>query len=115
MSEEKIDKEKGIDRAKMEQEREQMKLEREQKIQDEKHSNDKKIFGKLNRLKEQLNDLAGIEINEVKEFKKLVLEKEQEIVEKGGDEKLFEFLKLDAFLNIAFIFVTLDTSQLPIS
>jgi len=96
---EKIDKEKGIDRAKMEQEREQMKLEREQKIQDEKHSNDKKLFGKLNRLKEQLNDLAGIEINEVKEFKKLVLEKEQEIVEKGGDEKLFEFLKLDAFLN----------------
>lgn len=95
----KIDKEKGIDRAKMEQEREQKKLEREQKIQDEKHSNDEKLFGKLNRLKEQINDLAAIEVNEVVEFKKLVLEKEQEIVEKGGDEKLFEFLKLDAFLN----------------
>lgn len=96
---EKIDKEKGIDRAKMEQEREQKKLEREQKIQDEKHSNDKKLFGKLNRLKEQINDLAAIGVNEVVEFKKLVLEKEQEIVENGGDEKLFEFLKLDAFLN----------------
>ena len=96
---EKIDKEKGIDRAKMEQEREQKKLEREQIIQDEKHSNDEKLFGKLNRLKEQINDLAAIEVNEVVEFKKLVLEKEQEIVHKGGDKKLFEFLKIDAFLN----------------
>lgn len=57
------------------------------------------IFFKLRKLQKQISNLSNIEIKEVYSFKKLVIENENEIIEKGGDQKLFEFLKIDVFLN----------------
>tara|TARA_B110000238_G_C16089173_1_gene423016 strand:- start:156 stop:1304 length:1149 start_codon:yes stop_codon:yes gene_type:complete len=57
------------------------------------------IFFKLRKLQMQISNLSNIEIKEVYSFKKLVIENENDIIEKGGDQKLFEFLKIDVFLN----------------
>jgi small nuclear ribonucleoprotein (snRNP)-like protein len=61
--------------------------------------NDKIIFEKLNILKGQIRDLSKIEIPEVKKYKSLIEDNEDEIINLGKDEKLFEFLKIDTFLN----------------
>jgi hypothetical protein len=46
-----------------------------------------------------LNEIQQIEIPEVSDFKKVIIENEKRIIEKGGDNQLFSFLKLDSFLR----------------
>ena len=47
----------------------------------------------------QVRDISEIQVVEVPELKTLIIEKEKVITDKGGDERLFQFLKLDNFLQ----------------
>lgn len=57
------------------------------------------VWEKLDILKGQFRALSDIEIPKSTTFKALIAEKEEDIIGLGNDEKLFEFLKIDAFLN----------------
>lgn len=61
--------------------------------------NEKIVFKKIDTLKEEIRALSEIEIPKPTKFKALISEKEEEIISVGNDEKLFEFLKIDVFLN----------------
>ncbi|MBK6834806.1 MAG: hypothetical protein IPG89_11240 [Bacteroidetes bacterium] len=69
------------------------------KVEDTKNKRLEERLEKLKVLSEKVTALKTIEINEINEFKPFLAENEKAIVEKGGDEKLFQFLKLDVFLQ----------------
>jgi hypothetical protein len=54
---------------------------------------------KLKNLTDKVNMLKTVEVNEIIEFKPFIAENEKAIIEKGRDEKLFQFLKLEIFLQ----------------
>ena len=54
---------------------------------------------KLKTLKTQVEEACAIKVNTVEDLKAFILENEKTIIEKGGDDKLFQFLKLDTFLQ----------------
>ena len=54
---------------------------------------------KADKLEIVLNEIQQIEIPEVSDLKKVIIENEKRIIDKGGDNQLFSFLKLDSFLR----------------
>lgn len=54
---------------------------------------------KIPALTAQIEALSNIKLNEVSEYKSIIQENEEAITEIGGEEKLFEFLKVGNFLN----------------
>lgn len=54
---------------------------------------------KLNLLETQIENLKNIEIPEFNDYKNLISENEKNIETKGGESKLFEFLRLNSFLQ----------------
>jgi hypothetical protein len=77
----------------------------ERKNYDETKAN-KKISQKTIDLLEQLklltvhiNEISEIQVDEISDLKTLIVDKEKVITDKGGDDKLFQFLKLDTFLQ----------------
>lgn len=56
-------------------------------------------LAKLKTLKTQVEEVLSIKVNNVEDLKAFILENEKSIIEKGGDDKLFQFLKLDTFLQ----------------
>jgi hypothetical protein len=75
------------------------------KIQEDKDREEKIQLNIQNKLKKvdvlnsQLTALQDIEIVDVSDFKKVIIENESIIIEKGGDSQLFSFMKVDSFLN----------------
>ena len=64
-------------------------------------SQKKRITERLKELKtfsNQVREIAEIKVTEINEFKNFVLDNEKIIIEKGGDDKLYQFLKVDTFL-----------------
>ena len=61
----------------------------------------KRISDRLTELKKfsnQIDEIKLIKVNDVIEFKDFISVNEKQIIEKGGEEKLFQFLKINTFL-----------------
>jgi len=56
-------------------------------------------LNKADQLQKQLFEIQHIEIVEITDFKKIIVDNEKEIVQKGGDNQLFSFMKIDSFLR----------------
>ena len=54
---------------------------------------------KLNEIQKQINNVSKIIVPSISDFKSFVIKNESVIQEKGGEEQLFKFLKVDSFLN----------------
>ena len=54
---------------------------------------------KVEKLEGQLNSLKDLNVPEVNQFRNIVQENEDDITNKGGDNQLFIFLKVDSFLK----------------
>ena len=65
--------------------------------------NNKKVIDvklkKVDKLQVQLSEIQKIQVVEISDFKKTIIEKEKQIIEKGGDKQLFSFMKIDSFLR----------------
>jgi hypothetical protein len=56
-------------------------------------------YEKLDQLVKELKDLESIQVVNVDEFKSILVNNEESIKQKEGDQILFSFLKIDAFLK----------------
>lgn len=54
---------------------------------------------KVDQLASQLSELEKLEIIDISDFKKIIIDNEKLIIDKGGDKQLFSFLKIDSFLQ----------------
>ena len=54
---------------------------------------------KVDNLEIQLSEIKKIEIIDISDYKKIIIDNEKMIIEKGGDNQLFSFLKIDSFLR----------------
>jgi hypothetical protein len=71
-----------------------------QKEREQRENNNLKIkFNKVDQLQVQLSEIQKLQVVEISDFKKNIIDNEKAIVEKGGDNQLFSFLKLDSFLK----------------
>lgn len=59
----------------------------------------KRQFKKVDQLNKQIALVSKIKIPGVGEYKKTIIENEKSILAKGADETLFNFMKIDSFLN----------------
>lgn len=79
------------------------KKEKEEKEKKElEQSKKEEIEIKLNnadQLQKQLSEIQRIEIVNITDYKKIIVNNEKEIVQKGGDNQLFSFMKIDSFLR----------------
>jgi len=69
---------------------------------EDKFVNSDKYAMRINRLKiitEQISEIKLIKLEKLNEFKEFIIENERYIIDKGVDEKLFQFLKVEAFLQ----------------
>jgi cell division protein FtsB len=67
---------------------------------------------KLNEIQKQINNVSKIITPSISDFKSFVIKNEKVIQEKGGDEHLFKFLKVDSFLNDFRFQIQNDINQL---
>ena len=56
-------------------------------------------LNKLDDLKIKLSEIQEIKISDISDFKKVIMDNEKEIIDKGGDDQLFSFIKIDSFLK----------------
>lgn len=54
---------------------------------------------KVDQLAIQLYEIQKINVLEISDFKKIIIDNEKEIINKGGDDQLFLFMKIDSFLR----------------
>jgi hypothetical protein len=55
-------------------------------------------LNKVEQLQVQLSDVKKIQIADISDFKKIIIENEKSIIDKGGENQLFSFMKIDSFL-----------------
>jgi hypothetical protein len=72
--------------------------EEEEKIKDEDNEVQTQIK-KVKKIQAQINNVSKIIVPSISDFKSFVIKNESVIQEKGGEEQLFKFLKVDTFLN----------------
>ena len=53
----------------------------------------------VDRLKIKLSEIQEIKIIDISDYKKIIIDNEKNILEKGGDNQLFSFMKIDTFLR----------------
>lgn len=70
----------------------------EQRISEQVKSNEAK-FLKVDKLAIQLSEIQKIHVVEISDFKKIIIDTEKSIIDKGGDNQLFAFMKIDSFLR----------------
>ena len=81
------------------------KIEKERKILDKLKWDANRIkateekIKKADNLKIQLLEIQEIHINDISDYKKVIIDNEKMILEKGGDNQLFSFMKIDSFLR----------------
>lgn len=68
------------------------------KLLKEKEKTDEKIE-KAGILNEQIEGVKKITIPSINDYKKVIIDNETSIIEKGGENQLFSFLKIDSFLK----------------
>lgn len=73
-------------------------------MQQQKRDEEKKVkfseeFAKIDEIEEATHKIGELEVPFVFDYKKFVVENENEILSKGKDEILYNFLKIDGFLN----------------
>ncbi len=73
-------------------------IERKQ-IQDLKNEKLNAKMSKVDELKNQVEELQKIDVSSIDDFKKSVIENENNIVKKGGENQLYSFLKIATFLK----------------
>lgn len=61
-------------------------------------ANEEKIK-KVDNLKNQLSEIQEIKVIDISDYKNIIIDKEKIILEKGGDNQLFSFMKIDSFLR----------------
>jgi hypothetical protein len=54
---------------------------------------------KADNLKIQLTQIQEIQITDISDYKKVIIDNEKNITDKGGDNQLFSFMKIDSFLS----------------
>jgi uncharacterized protein YlxW (UPF0749 family) len=83
---------------KLEEEEEEEERKELKKVKDEKNKVQTQIK-KVKKIQGQINDVSKIQVPSISDFKSFIMKNESVIVEKGGEEQLFKFLKVDTFLN----------------
>jgi hypothetical protein len=79
---------------------EEIKKQEEKKDKEIRINNDIEIkLNKVNQLQVQLSEVQKINILDISDFKKSIIELELSIINKGGDSQLFSFMKVDSFLR----------------
>lgn len=68
------------------------------KLLKEKEKTDSKIE-KVNILSEHIEEIKKINIPKIEQYKKIIIENEIKIIDKGGEKQLYSFLKIDSFLK----------------
>lgn len=78
-------------------------LQSDQKISEQRKSEQSKViaskFIKVEQLLTQLSEIQKIQVVEISDFKKIIIDNEKTIIDKGGDKQLFSFMKIDSFLR----------------
>jgi hypothetical protein len=80
----------------------QEKIQQEKKkIQQEEEKTQKinEKLQKVDQLQIHLQEIKVIKISDISDFKKIIIDNEKSIIEKGGDNQLFSFMKIDIFLR----------------
>tara|TARA_B110000027_G_scaffold66076_1_gene70747 strand:+ start:955 stop:1920 length:966 start_codon:yes stop_codon:yes gene_type:complete len=54
---------------------------------------------KADNLAKKLSEIQEIKIIDISDYKKIIIDNEKNILEKGGDNQLFSFMKINTFLN----------------
>ena len=54
---------------------------------------------KVDILQNQLKEIQDVKIIDISDYKKIIIDNEKNILEKGGDNQLFSFMKINTFLN----------------
>ena len=54
---------------------------------------------KADELKIKIDEIQEVEVIDISDFKKTIVDNEKIILDKGGDDQLFSFLKIDTFLR----------------
>ena len=54
---------------------------------------------KADNLAKKLSEIQEIKIIDISDYKKIIIDNEKTILEKGGDNQLFSFMKINTFLN----------------
>jgi hypothetical protein len=54
---------------------------------------------KVDSLAKKLSEFQEIKIIDISDYKKIIIDNEKNILEKGGDNQLFSFMKINTFLN----------------
>jgi len=57
------------------------------------------LLAPLKFISQEIKKISTIKVEELTDFKTSIIENESIIIERGGDDKLFQFLKVDAFLQ----------------
>ena len=73
------------------------KIESELNIKRKKEIKDKSL--KVDKLKIQLLEIQEIHVPDISDYKKAIIANEKNIIDKGSDNQLFLFMKIDSFLN----------------
>lgn len=73
------------------------KIESELNIKRRKEIKEKSL--KVDKLKTQLLEIQEIHISDISDYKKAIIANEKNIIDKGADNQLFLFMKIDSFLN----------------
>ena len=87
----------------------------EEKSQEDNEKRNKEVKTQIKKVKKiqgQINNVSKILIPSISDFKSFVIKNETIIQEKGGEEQLFKFLKLDTFLNDFRIQIINDINEL---
>ena len=58
-----------------------------------------KTVSPLKLISHEIKKISSLKVEELTDFKTSIIENESIIIERGGDDKLFQFLKVDAFLQ----------------
>jgi hypothetical protein len=87
---------------------EQKKQEKQNEIDEFRKNN----FEKLEKLNIQLLEILKINTIEISDYKKIINENENLIIDKGGDNQLFVFMKINTFLNDYNERINLDKEEL---
>lgn len=58
-----------------------------------------KKIKKADNLAKKLSEIQEIKIIDISDYKKIIIDNEKTILEKGGDNQLFSFMKINTFLN----------------
>ncbi len=59
----------------------------------------KSLLEPLKLISQEIKKISTLKVEELTDFKTSIIENESIIIERGGDDKLFQFLKVDAFLQ----------------